>query len=188
MKAIIGLVAGLLLLVVLGGIIVGGGWISTSNKYGTLLSNVESQWDRNRNELSTTVTMVQELLGVKKQRDAALERIIEMNMSGRYGAEGSKAMQQWITENNIQYDPTLDNRLFDIIAGRRESFQMSQNRIVDYQEQYKLMIRTMPSMFFASFLMGKTMDDPILTEHAILTNKDVDQDFKTSTMSAIKIQ
>lgn len=171
----------LVLAIIIGSVSV---YVSTYNTVVDIDVTTEQQWKMNRNELSTTATMIQELLGVKKSRDDSLINTLDAIMGGRYGADGSKAMMQWIQEAQVPYDHTMDQELFNIIAGRRANFEFSQNLIIEKQTQYTGMLKRFPSNVIMA-MMGYDKSHDILTKYKFLTNKEVDQDFEKGEMRSL---
>jgi len=58
-------------------------------------------------------------------------------MEGRYGANGSQAVFQWIQENNLNFDSSIYTRIQDTIVGGRKDFEVGQRRMLDIRQGYE---------------------------------------------------
>ena len=65
-----------------------------------------------------------------------LKEVVTASMSGRYGADGSKATWAWIKEHNHGLDGKLYERIQTLIESGRNDFQRSQTILLDTKRAY----------------------------------------------------
>jgi hypothetical protein len=109
----------------------------TANNYGV---SVEAQLvaarDNNQNILAQYEQRVLEIVQVPDMYKNDLKEIVQATMQGRYGADGSKAMFQWIQEQNLQLDSSVYTRIQDTILAGRKDFELAQTRMIDIRRGY----------------------------------------------------
>ena len=66
-----------------------------------------------------------------------LKEIISETFQGRYGAEGSKAVFQWIQEENPQVDSSLYKNIQVTIEAGRNEFTVAQTQLLDVKRSYE---------------------------------------------------
>lgn len=105
-----------------------------------------------------------------------ISRVFRESLEGRYGANGSQAVFQMITEQNPQIDPSLYKSIQVFIEGKRNELVLANQRLVDQRNYYEIALNTAPSGFFLG-LVGFPKADltkdylPIRTASALETMK-----------------
>lgn len=108
----------------------------------TFENNISAQ-DKEMQNVDTEITnsLKTQGLAVNEYGKLVKDAIVAAN-SGRYGADGSKAMMQWIKEQN----PTIDSTVFKKIMIAAEAgygkFASAQRRKIDQAREYKNLIET----------------------------------------------
>lgn len=119
-------------------------YISASNTGATMEANIEALNSDSENVLSSVTTNIKEQAGIVNVYAQDFQDSLAAAMSGRYGAEGSKATMQWIKEQNPTLDSSVYAKVQDIINGGRKEFQISQSRKIescrDYQKRLNFVI------------------------------------------------
>jgi hypothetical protein len=117
MKSANGLVIALLVIVVLvlGAMgIVASSYITYNNWGASMDAQLKAEWNNNQNILSAYTLKLKEAAKVPDKYQAALKDIVTATFQGRYGEDGSKATFQWIKENNLAFDASLEEQSFSL--------------------------------------------------------------------------
>jgi hypothetical protein len=130
----IGAVLGLLLLLVAIGF---GSYISAYNYAAAIEPQITAAWDNSQNILAQYGQKVMEEAQIPTMYAADTQKIVTAAITARYGAEGSKAMFQWIKEQNPNLDPSIYRKIQEVIDAGRDSFQNSQTTVIDLVRSYK---------------------------------------------------
>ncbi len=94
--------------------------VSAHNYAVGVEANIKAQYDNNRNSLSSTTLKIKEMFSVRDEHYKGLKDIIESTMVGRYGKDGSKAVFQFLKENNLKPDTKLDLNVQNVISSGRD--------------------------------------------------------------------
>ena len=81
-----------------------------------------------------------------------LKKLYDGAMGGRYGADGSKALMQWIQEQNPNLDASLYTKIQAAIEAGRNSFNADQDQLVAMKEAYWTHLDGTSALFWNSFL------------------------------------
>ena len=134
------------------GLIVGGivlsvillivGVIATSyisaNNYGvTVEAQLRAERSNNQNILAGYTQKIKEAAQVPEMYVADLTKVTEAAIKGRYGNEGSKAVFQWLKEQNPNLDSRIYVKLQQIIESGRDEFKNGQTKMLDVKRQYE---------------------------------------------------
>jgi hypothetical protein len=148
--------------------------------------------EQNRNNLSNFTLRVQEMAQVPDMQVAGLKEIVSATMTGRYGDDGSRALLQFITEQN----PALDQSIYVKIASSMESgrldFEREQKQKIDVCREYATLNSTLFRGTVSKFLGFPKIDvDPKSKDEdapcRILVAGEVKEKFKTGTDAVIKL-
>lgn len=142
---VLGIIAVLALLVVL----VLRSANNTANGFET---KVKYEHTNNKNVLSQGQQKILELAQVPGMARDDILKVAEGAIKGRYGAEGSRAVFQAITENNPNVDPALYVKLQQVIEATRDKFETSQTRLLDVKRSYEKALGDMPQGFVMKLL------------------------------------
>jgi len=98
---------------------------------------IQATFENNKNILAQYGQKVLEAVQVPDMARDDLVKVAREAMEGRYGAEGSQAVFQMITEQNPQVDPGVYRQIQQIIEGGRTEFQNAQTRLIDQKRGYE---------------------------------------------------
>ena len=112
-------------------------YISAYNTGNAMEQTLKATYTNNQNILAQYSQKVMEAAQVPDMARDDSVKIAKEAMQGRYGAEGSKAVFQMITEQNPSVDPTLYRQVQQIIEGGRTEFQNAQTRLIDQTRVYE---------------------------------------------------
>lgn len=146
---------------------------------------LEATWQENKVVLNTYTTKVQEVAQVPSMYKDDLTEIVEATFQGRYGEDGSKAMFQWIQEQNMNLDPQLYRQIQQVMESGRNDFQTSQKTLVDVKRSYETQLNMFWSGMWLDFAGYPKAD---LSKYKIVVVKDVDTKFDSGEDSVIKLR
>jgi len=112
-------------------------YISAYNTGNAMEQTLKATYTNNQNILAQYSQKVMEAAQVPDMARDDIVKVAKEAMQGRYGAEGSKAVFQMITEQNPSVDPTLYRQVQQIIEGGRTEFQNAQTRLIDQKRVYE---------------------------------------------------
>lgn len=122
----------------------------------------------NKNVYAQGTQKILEIAQVPSMYTDDFKKIVEADIQGRYGKEGSKAMSQWITEHDVKIDTKMYEKIQQTIEAFRNEFQVKQTRMIDVARAYKVGIGSLWQGFWlrmAGFPKINLEDfNPITTE------------------------
>jgi uncharacterized protein (UPF0333 family) len=137
--------------------------------------NLIAARDQAKNILATYGQKVQEVAQVPSMYTDDLKKLTDSAIQSRYGAEGSKAMFQFLKEQNPTLDPTLYRQIQQVIEAGRNDFQSAQERQIDVRRQYQ----TELGNFFSGIMLHMAGYPKIdLKEFDIVSTDRADNAFK----------
>lgn len=181
MKALIGIVA----VVLLSTIMTVGCALGVNNDCARAENGIKAQYDENQNNYANYFNKLKEMAQVPTIAEKHLEELYKTAISGRYGQDGSKAMFQFIQEQNPNIDPKLYERMQEVIESGRNSFEADQKTLIDKKNVYQNILDQMPGGMVAHMFGFPKID---LTKFGIVTNDETQQAFATKKAGPIQIQ
>lgn len=164
----------------------GLGYLDFSNTANGFETDIKAKYTNNRNVYDNGWKKVKEVAQVPDLQTEALQKVFATALSSRYGKDGSKALWQFITEQN----PNLDQRTFlkiqqDVEAFRIE-FTSNQTGLVSQKQAYERFLNaTTAGRFFNSFANYPKID---LSLYDIVTSDKTEQDFKTKKAEPLNLK
>lgn len=126
----------LLAVVVIGVVTVVGMYISAHN-YAIAAENGIRYAHRNNQQILGQYSLkVQEAAGVTEVYANDVKDVVTAALEGRYGGDGSKAVMQWIQEQNPSVDSTVYVKVQQIIEAGRTEFQEAQKLLLSRKNAY----------------------------------------------------
>lgn len=183
MKFIGAIVGGLAIIMLVVGV---GTYFSFANKGVDFEESIDAQVDQNQNKYSEFTQTAVESMGVAKQYQAAVKDVIVAGIEGRFGEGGSKSLVQAFNEAYpATLDPTLFNRVQQVIESGRRDFSAEQKMLISKVQGYKSALRKPWSGMWLEYAGYPTIDltaskyNPVVSENTRET-------FKTGTDKGIQ--
>lgn len=130
--------------------------------------SLEALLDKSKNVYAQGTQRVMEVAQVPAMARDDIAKVVAAAIEGRYGADGSKAIFQMITEQNPSVDPKLYVTVQQEIRGFRKDFENAQNQMRDVLRSYDTALGNMPGSFFLSMAgypkIDLTQFKPIITD------------------------
>jgi len=181
MKVVLGLLVTFLLFF---GVTVSS-FIGINNSLVSQEQGLEAQYKQNQNNYDNFTKKVLEIAQVPAMMRDDLEKVTKAAISGRYGADGSKAVFQMIKEQNPNVSPELYTKIQQVIDAGRTSFEAEQKMLLDKKRLYLTDLKSFPTSLVASFLGFPKID---LSKIDIVTSDRTNEAFKTKKDKPINLR
>lgn len=180
-KVLLGLGAsGLLLTVLFASATVGFYNDCVTNEKG-----IEAQYKQNQNNYDNYTKKVLEVAQVPAMYRDDLTAVTKAAISGRYGANGSKAVFQWLKEQNPNLDPSLYVQIQRVIEAGRNGFEADQKVLLEKKRIYEVSTGTFPNNFIARFF---GFPSEKIASMDIVTSSETEDAFKTKKSKPVKLR
>lgn len=111
-------------------------YVSAYN-YGNRMDNqLTAIKENNKNIYAQGTQKILEMVQVPSMYTADLKTLIEADIQGRYGKEGSKATFQFLKEHDVKLDSSLYLKIQQTIESFRNEFQNNQTKMIDVKRSY----------------------------------------------------
>lgn len=159
--------------------------VSVYNQANGFEKSLGAEKENNRNILSNYGKKLVEAAQITDmQRDDFL-KIVTAQMEGRYGAEGSKATFQFLTEQNANLDPKVYQTLQRLIEAGRNEFATGQTKLISVKQGYQTVLGSAPR----GFVMGLFGYPKInLADFDIVSDDRTEKAFADKKENAIKLR
>ena len=146
--------------------------------------SVKAQYKQNQNNYDNYFKKVKEVAQIPDMYIEGLKEVYDKAMTGRYGADGSKAMFQWIQEQNPQVDASVYKQIQQVMESGRNDFESNQKMLIDKKRAYEVFYKEFPNSFVVGFLGFPKID---LNKYDIVTSEETENIFNSKKSEYIKI-
>ncbi len=158
--------------------------VGSKNTCVSFEQRIQAQYTKNQNVYDSFWKTVKEVAQVPEKYAADTKSIYEAALKGRYGADGSKAVFQFLKEQNPTLDASLYKTIQDAMQSGRRDFKNNQTVLIDVKQEYQIYINSFPRSIVVSVLGYPTIK---LGDFDIVTSDQTDKAFKTKKADEIKI-
>jgi hypothetical protein len=124
--------------------------ISYQNSYERIDQDIEAQYKKVETDYEKMSRIILQQAGIVNKYSSDFKNIYKEMMQSRYGKDGSKAMMQWIKEQNPQLDSSLYAKLMVTVESQRTVFSRKQEKIAAMVSESNKMLKTAPSRWFVN--------------------------------------
>jgi hypothetical protein len=178
---------GLIAAIVLGAF-VGTGAVSYISAYNTanrMERSIVATDENNRNILAQYGNRVAEAAQVPAMQRDDLTAVVTAALEGRYGKDGSRAVFQFIQEQNPQIDSTVYVQLQRMIEAGRIEFAAAQTKLVDQKRIYETSLGSFWQGTWMSVAGYPRID---LDEYQIVSTARADEAFETGIEQPMQLR
>jgi len=178
-----GLVTGLVVAGVFGAVLLGVGasYFSAASYGNRTEQQLKAKYSDNENVLSSGYQQLKGVAGVTKMATQDQIDLFKAAVTGRYGADGSKAVFQSITEQNPVQDPQLYRKVQQVVESTQKEFQVSQTQMLDIKRSYETALGS-PWQGFWLGVAGYPKID--LNKYVIISSEGASEAFRTKKQAA----
>lgn len=148
-------------------------------------AGIKAQYSEDQNNYDNMWKRFREMSQVNESYAADLKKVFDGAIQGRYGADGSKAAMQWITEHNPTLSPDTYTRLQSTIEAGRNSFEAEQKTLLDKKREYEVLLGSTTGLFVNGFFGFPRID---LAKFGIVTSDRTEKAFGTGKDEEIKLR
>ena len=174
------------LLVIVGFIgFIGISYVSAYNTGNRLENQIVATYEDNKNVLAQYSNRIAEAAQIPAMQRDDLTKVVTAALDARYGEEGSKAMFQWIQEQNPQIDSTVYTQLQRMIESGRIDFANAQTRLIDQKRVYNV---ALGSFWKGTWMRVAGYPKINLDDYKIVINARTENAFETGKEEAIQLR
>lgn len=170
-------------------LVVGLTYIGTAFGYRTdcvrAEAGLKAQQDQLRNNYDNMWKKIKEIAQVPAMQAEDFKKVYDGVMQGRYGAEGSKAMFQWIQEHNPQLGTEVYTQLQRTIESARNGFEADQKQILDMKRAYEVVLNSNRALMAGFWFSFPKLD---MNSIKILTSDQTEEAFRAGKADEIKLR
>jgi hypothetical protein len=122
--------------------------ISYQNSYERINQDISAQYKKIETDYEKMSRVILQQAGIVNKYSNDFKEIYKGMMTGRYGQEGSKAMWQWIKEQNPQIDAAIYQKLMTTVEAQRTTFSRNQEKVAAMVAESNQMLKVAPSKWF----------------------------------------
>lgn len=146
---------------------------------------IVASYDNMKNILGQYSTKIGEMAQVPAMYKDDLKELYKTAIEGRYGAGGSKALFQFLKEQNPNLDPKLYQNIQEAIEAGRNEFQNSQTKFIDTKRVYESSLRYAWTGAVLKVLNMPTID---LAKYKIIESEHGQETFSTGVDKGLKLR
>lgn len=171
------------------------GYVGFTNDANQFEADIPAQYEQMKNVYDNGWKEVMEIAQVPENYRDDMKSVWQDALKGRYGADGSKAVLQFIKESNPQIDASLYKKVQEKIESFHANFTATQTKIISEKQEYRRFLTTNTNSRFFNMLAsyprikcgtvcGGTGED----DYAILTSDKTEQDFRSHKSGPLQLR
>lgn len=160
-------------------------YVSAFNIGNRLEQTIKAQWDANRNTLSAYTLQMREAAQIPAMMADDMQRVVEGALDARYGEDGSRAMMQWIQEQNPSLSPEVYTQLQRMIEAGRKDFKRSQDILIDQKRVYET---NLGSFWTGAWMRIAGYPKIDLDDYNLVLDVTTNQAFENGEMDALNLR
>lgn len=146
---------------------------------------IKAQYDQDQNNYDNFIKTVKESVQIPEMYTDDLVKVAKAAIGTRYGAEGSKALFQFIQEHNPNVDSSVYTRIQQQIEAGHANFEANQKMLLDKKRVYENTLGQWPDSVIASMFGFPRID---LAKFGIVTSDETAKAFATGRAEPIKLR
>lgn len=148
-------------------------------------AGIKAQYKQNQNNYDNMWKKFKELSQVPAMYVEDLKKVYDSAIKGRYGADGSKATMQWITEHNPNFDSAMYTKIQTAIEAGRNSFEADQKQLIAKKEQYEILLNGTTSLYANPIFNFPRIE---LDQFDIVTSDETQEVFRSGKSQEVKLR
>jgi hypothetical protein len=124
--------------------------ISYQNSYERIDQDILGHYKKIESNYEKQSRIVLQQAGILNKYSTDFMNIYKASMQGRYGKDGSKAMMQWIKEQNPSIDASIYKKLMTTVEAQRTMFDRLQQKLASMVAESNKMLKVAPSKWFVN--------------------------------------
>lgn len=164
----------------------GLGYIGFSNDANRFENQAKAKYTDNQNVYDNGWKKVKEMAQVPDMQTDALSKLYDGVMKGRYGADGSKAMFQFIKEQNPDLNQETFLKIQRAVEDFHNEFQANQTQLISVKQAYDNYLTATTSGRFYNLIGHYPHID--MAKYDIVTSDKTQKDFDTKKAPELKLR
>jgi hypothetical protein len=140
--------------------------------------------ENNENIYANGTQKVIEIAQVPSMYAEQVSKVTREAIQGRYGQDGSKAVFQFLQEQNPQLDPTIFAKIQVVIEEFRNKFELAQRDMIDVKRMYNTQLGSLWTGFWLGVAGYPKVD---MKKFEIVTTERARQTFDTKRDQGINL-
>lgn len=173
-------------LVVFAAVTLGLGYLGFSNTANGFETDIKAKYTNNRNVYDNGWKKVKEVAQIPDMQVEALQKVFETAITARYGKDGSKALFQFLVEQNPNLDQSTFIKIQQDVEAFRIEFASNQTGLVSQKQAYeRFLTATTEGRFYNTFAGYPRID---LTLYDIVTSEKTEREFKSKKAEPLQLK
>lgn len=152
------------------------GYVSAYNLGNRTENQLTAMLENNENIYANGTQKVIEIAQVPSMYAEQVSKVTREAIQGRYGQDGSKAVFQFLQEQNPQLDPAMFAKIQVVIEEFRNKFELAQRDMIDVKRMYNTQLGSLWTGFWLGVAGYPKVD---MNKFEIVTTERARQTFDT---------
>lgn len=160
------------------------GYVSAYNLGNRTENQLTAMLENNENIYANGTQKVIEIAQVPSMYAEQVSKVTREAIQGRYGKDGSKAVFQFLQEQNPQLDPAMFAKIQVVIEEFRNKFELAQRDMIDVKRMYNTQLGSLWTGFWLGVAGYPKVD---MKKFEIVTTERARQTFDTKRDQGINL-